>query len=746
MYTKDISTPPLVIFISVVEEDLDLALDTIKQLQNKSKRIATIAVFTEWGVQAAMRTQLDDDRRIKFLESQDAEYLWQRLERNFPGCDFIRVTPGLSLPMYWDNQLQQTAYESTDIATVSALVNGSQLFALFADAEQEKQADENLELVNAILPRLKIKKTYQVPVFSSAVVFFKGRILADLFSKCGQSNKCSDQVLATAIYNNGWINVISGNVYVHSRHRRTQIRLMQIDSEPAAQLIHAAHPASVLRHLTGDMYARRFHIASDWRPTQLHIMHSWGGGLHQWVKDFCDGDQDRRNLVLKSIGDLDAFGKRLALYEHPDADEPIAYWDLGTPIQAIDLKNLEYREILNSIVELFGIDVIWVSSLIGHTLDVLDMNVRTGYIYHDYLPFCPAINIYYQGVCQDCDANKLTNCFNENEHNRFFKNQTAMHWLPIRDQFADTVLANDIQLVIPSPKVKKHVIELQPRLRDARFNVIGHGSRIAKINTKEVNEHNQHAAFKVVILGELTPHKGMALLAGILDSLPENVHLTLLGCGAYCGQFKANPQIHIVEKYEHEQLPQLLAQLDADLGLLLSIWPETFSYTLSELMAFAIPTMATCLGAFQDRINDGENGFLFAPDADSLLAKLKALMADRSQLAAVKASLLKAKGKDLSAMVADYHHLIEQPLYNSWAVYCVGEDNQAQRNQPGMFFPNNDMGAAINEFGRFFRAKIEQARKLNNWTRSLALFIVDIWLWLPRSALRLYSFIVQKSG
>ena len=47
------------------------------------------------------------------------------------------------------------------------------------------------------------------------------------------------------------------------------------------------------------------------------------------------------------------------------------------------------------------------------------------------------------------------------------------------------------------------------------------------------------------------------------------------------------------------------------LAMSVSIVPETFSYTLSELWAAGIPVLATRLGAFGDRIVDGENGWLF---------------------------------------------------------------------------------------------------------------------------------------
>ena len=73
------------------------------------------------------------------------------------------------------------------------------------------------------------------------------------------------------------------------------------------------------------------------------------------------------------------------------------------------------------------------------------------------------------------------------------------------------------------------------------------------------------------------------------------------------------------------ELPKILQSLKPDLGLLLSNVPETFSYTLSELFAAGIPPVASRLGAFVDRIEDGVTGWLVSPGGDDLLDKLSEL-------------------------------------------------------------------------------------------------------------------------
>ncbi len=87
-----------------------------------------------------------------------------------------------------------------------------------------------------------------------------------------------------------------------------------------------------------------------------------------------------------------------------------------------------------------------------------------------------------------------------------------------------------------------------------------------------------------------------------------------------------------IERYEPADLPTLLAAEAPHAGLLVSVIPETFSYTLSELQSLGIPPLATALGSFAERIVDGKTGFLFAPEARALVELVEKLRADPALL------------------------------------------------------------------------------------------------------------------
>lgn len=76
--------------------------------------------------------------------------------------------------------------------------------------------------------------------------------------------------------------------------------------------------------------------------------------------------------------------------------------------------------------------------------------------------------------------------------------------------------------------------------------------------------------------------------------------------------------------YARDEIVGLLRDAQIDVGLLLPIWPETFSLTLSELLAAEVPVVAARQGALADRLSGADHGFLVgsAKEAADVLVSL----------------------------------------------------------------------------------------------------------------------------
>ncbi|AFY91601.1 glycosyltransferase [Chamaesiphon minutus] len=398
----------------------------------------------------------------------------------------------------------------------------------------------------------------------------------------------------------------------------------------------------------------------------LHVMHSWGGGLERWVKEYAQSDTRDTNFVLKSIGEHGTPAKQIHLYRHIEDRIPLRMWELDKPIVSTSATHLEYRYILQEIIDVFKIDCILISSFIGHAFELLHTDRRTVIICHDFYPFCPVIIAYFKGNCEECNFSHLKTCFAENPV-RFFPFTSAIEWMEIRETFVRMLKGKYIPLIIPSPFIKDRLVSLEPKLADVPMFVISHG--ISPLVTVKSLSTELQAPPKnrprIMILGELSTHKGLELFGQICDRLCEVADVYLVGCGDDGYAFKRKRGVTIISHYKREELAAIVDKLEIDLGLLLSVWTETFSFTLSELMSMGIPTLATKIGSFADRIEDGVNGFLVPPNPEKIVLKVNDLLDDPKTLQEIRDRLSSFQHKSVEEMVIEYQERLENEAFDS---------------------------------------------------------------------------------
>lgn len=396
-------------------------------------------------------------------------------------------------------------------------------------------------------------------------------------------------------------------------------------------------------------------------PVQLHAVHDFGGGVVQWLNDFCAADETRTNLVLKPWSLSHAYAEGLMLYDSRAPGQPLRVIRLARPMLATDEHHSEYRQALADILQDFQVSAILVSSFIGHALDILATGLPTLVINHDFYPACPAINLYFHEVCTRCDAARLTDCAAHNpDFNSPYRVFPVEQRLSVREGLARLLKAHDVTMVVPTDSVRRHLIGIVPALAGLRFETIPHG-RAPVLRPVAPPAREAGARLRVLVLGIQSVTKGMKLLFEVLPELTAFADVYLVGAREAGELFRYRPGVHVVDEYRLEDLPAIVDGIAPDCGLLLSTWPETFSYTLSELLQMHIPPVATRVGGFADRIHDGEDGILFDPDKTSLLACLRAIDAGRGRLARIRAAVAALPARSLADMVADYHRLLPPP-------------------------------------------------------------------------------------
>ena len=399
----------------------------------------------------------------------------------------------------------------------------------------------------------------------------------------------------------------------------------------------------------------------DAKPVQLHVLHSWGGGVAKWVADLTRSQDDRHHLMLTAGGRLGDFeyGQELCLFAGSLDSEPVRRWTLPHSISSTALSSGDYLNVVRRVIDDFNIDQIVVSSLIGHALDILRTGLPTAIVFHDYYPAWPDLHVNFENHAGGFGQTELDRAL-ENGVRRWFPEQSANHWLALREQYLETLATPGLRFVAPSDSVGKNLSRIDERFSKLPIERISHGfdGWESVEFAYQPPETPLNRKLRVVVPGRMSDGKGKQLLRESIDDLREMAEIYLLGAGKDGMDFFATSGIHIILDYRLRDLPALLSDIQPDLALLLSTVSETFSYTLSEMQSLGLPVLATQVGSLGERIEQGINGLLTEPKPDALIEALGKITKKPTLLADISKRLANQRPSRLTEMAAAYSALM----------------------------------------------------------------------------------------
>lgn len=130
---------------------------------------------------------------------------------------------------------------------------------------------------------------------------------------------------------------------------------------------------------------------------------------------------------------------------------------------------------------------------------------------------------------------------------------------------------------------------------------------------------------KFVFVGMPVFHKGFDLITAsyvrLVDQFPD-AELHVAGDAAMASQLLAGKQVHIHGKLSHDQLSNLLAQMDC---LVLPSRLESFGMVVVEALAAGMPVIVSDHVGASEAIREGDNGWVIpAGDESALFARMLA--------------------------------------------------------------------------------------------------------------------------
>jgi glycosyltransferase involved in cell wall biosynthesis len=331
-------------------------------------------------------------------------------------------------------------------------------------------------------------------------------------------------------------------------------------------------------------------FAKSDRPGILMITHSLGGGTEHHVKQLSHKlkAESVEPFVLRSLGGewvqltpYDFEGKeRLIYHRETELEKLIAQ------LKLYKCKLLHVHHLVD-----FGNGAQELVQDLSKSLAIpYDFTV------HDYLPICPRYTLYDDAVRGYCGEPKIERCsgcvktFGSaagkevdiskwREHYENFLNQARQIYTPDED------VLRRLKTYLPKAKLLNRPhwdeSEITPLLRD----------------------ETSDRPLRILCLGAIAPHKGSMILKECAeDAKRRNLPLefTLIGFSDIDWQLKK--VMTVTGPYKMEELPTMLKKGAFDIAFLPAVWPETFNYTLSEILHYGIFPVSFDIGAIARRI------------------------------------------------------------------------------------------------------------------------------------------------
>jgi glycosyltransferase involved in cell wall biosynthesis len=295
------------------------------------------------------------------------------------------------------------------------------------------------------------------------------------------------------------------------------------------------------------------------------------------------------------MNDLTALarGRCEMLYLEPAGDDTVKlFWPRA------DEEFAAYFTLPRDLAELTGLlNALGVARLHYHHVHllprvILDLPAAASLPYdctlHDYYPICPQYHLVTaEGrYCGEPAAAGCAACIAQRP------NRWNLDIGALRAAF-EQFLGGADRVIAPSTDVSKRIRRYFPT---RAISVWPH---------PEVDQPSPPSMVRVVVLGSLSPEKGLRVVAACAeDAKLRDLPLTFRVLGSTTEPVVQSPEVplSIFGQYDDAALPQLLAAEKPDVIFFPVHFPATYSYSFSVALASRAPVVVSSLGALSERL------------------------------------------------------------------------------------------------------------------------------------------------
>jgi GT2 family glycosyltransferase len=571
----------------------------------------------------------------------------------------------------WLDRMRRAAYRDGNIATVTPFSNRATICSFpLGDRDCDLPKDVPLAELARLCARANDGASVDLPTAVGFCMYVRRAALreAGYFDEVrwgkGYAEE-NDFCLRAADL--GWRHVLACDVFVEhhgavsfvgEKQGRVQENLARLGE------IYPDYAATVARFIQADPIApaRRRLFAELARARagrfMLQVLHAWGGGAEAAAKDLGAGLASQGEGVLYLTASaperlaLSLEGSNLALeYKGPDAYAAVTE----------DLRRLHVWHV-------------HVHQLVGHGAQAYriaeSLGVRYDVTLHDYYFVCPRINLMDESerYCGEPAAEQCNRCVEASGTHEWCTSLYASlgsdvaRWRAQHARF----LAGARRVISPSRDVERRTLGYFPLK-----------NMLLRPHPEPLREVRPRAAAAdglvvVAVIGAIGVHKGFEVLKSCAqDAHRRDLPLRFVVVGYTCDdeQVTRFGNVIVTGRYERERLGELLRQHACSVAAFFSVWPETFSYTLSEAWSAGLLPVTLDIGAQAERVRETGLGVVLpfpsepAQINDALVRAARAPRADEARTI----------GAEYAHYLTDYYDLADAPGANPVVAVAAGQ-------------------------------------------------------------------------
>lgn len=233
-----------------------------------------------------------------------------------------------------------------------------------------------------------------------------------------------------------------------------------------------------------------------------------------------------------------------------------------------------------------------------------DCDVEYDVTLHDYYTVCPRINLvdgsnYYCGEPSEAACNR---CIKRNgtHESSFLQMEDLGDDIVEWRSFFEKKLQNAQKVITPSHDTKNRIIKY---FKLDNIEAVYHPEANFDYKPKSLDGVK---VVNIAFLGAIGVHKGLNVLKECAEyayKLDLPVKFTVIGYTSDDKYFDELPNVTITGKYKRDDLSNLIEKHNVHVAGLFSVWPETYSYTLSEAMRNNLHVACFDMGAVVERLD-----------------------------------------------------------------------------------------------------------------------------------------------